>query len=214
MAPRGTLHGLWALFVTTTVVAAGVIVLSVVLEGAAPSPGFWPGTRTGHAAAATRRTSAGMVPFPGRGSVARDFTLPVLAAESPWIGADTMRLSDLRGRWVYLDVFGSWCLPCTVKYPKMIEIARTLEHDGVAVVGLLLDERPQAAAAWFAANGGMAYPFLLLDDRTATEWGLTGAPMGFLISPEGRIERKCYGCSTGADAVDGLPRTVRELSRP
>lgn len=214
MASRGALHGLWALFVATVIVSMGAVVLGVVLDGAAAGIDSWEGARD-----ARVRATAGGVPsrtarFPDPGSLARDFTLPVLGARSPWIGADTLRLSDFRGRWVYLDVFGTWCLPCAQKYPKMREVARALTDDDVAVIGLLLEERPESAAAWFAENGGMAYPFLVLDDETATAWGLTGAPMGFLISPEGRIERKCYGCSSGADAVDALPRTIRALSRP
>lgn len=213
MGSRGMLHGLWTLFVATVVAGAVVVVVRVSLEPGRAGAGAGgravvTGTRSaGPKAASTAR-------FPDRGSLAEDFALPVLAPRSPWTGRDTLRLSDFQGRWVYLDVFGTWCLPCTLKYPKMIEVARDLEREDVAVVGLLLQERPQAAATWFAENGGMAYPFLVLDDETAADWGLTGAPMGFLISPEGRIERKCYGCSRGADAVEELPRTVRGLGRP
>lgn len=212
MAPRGAVHGLWALIVSTAFVASGAVLLDVVVDAATAELDAWDAPRNARAAArdVTSRTAR----FPEPGSFARDFALPVLAADEPWTGRDTLRLSDFRGRWVYLDVFGTWCLPCTQKYPKMTEISRALADDGVAVVGLLLEERPHAAAGWFAANGGMAYPFLLLDDETTREWGLTGAPMGFVISPEGRIERKCYGCSTGADALEALPRTIRELSRP
>ncbi len=139
---------------------------------------------------------AGPAPaFPAPGSVAPGFALPLLRTEAPWVGPDTVRLSDLRGRRVYLDVFGSWCPPCRRKYPAMTEIARELEAGGVAVIGLLLQDRPRAAADWLKANGGLAYPFLVLDDETARAWGITGAPMGFLVSPEGRLERMCY---TGA----------------
>lgn len=147
--------------------------------------------------------------FPAPGSVARDFALPVLLSEEPWIGADTVRLSDYAGRWVYLDVFGSWCLPCRTKYPKTIEVARELEAEGAAVVGLLLEDRPATAAAWIEENGGFTYPFLVLDHETASEWQMTGAPMGFLVSPDGRIERRCYGCARGADAIERLPDRIR-----
>jgi thiol-disulfide isomerase/thioredoxin len=120
-----------------------------------------------------------------------------------------VRLSDFSGRWVYLDVFGSWCPPCRSKYPEMIEIAREMGAAGAAVVGLLLEDRPASAAQWLDANGGLAYPFLVLDDETSRAWGMTGAPMGFLISPDGRVERLCYGCARGPGSVDELPDEVR-----
>lgn len=155
----------------------------------------WP---TAHATAA----------FPAPGSLVRDFALPRLRDQAPWTGPDTLRLSDHAGRWIYLDVFGSWCPPCRTKYPEMTEVAEEMEAKGAVVIGLLLEDDPETAARWLEANGGMAYPFVVLDDRTTRAWQLTGAPMGFLISPEGRIERKCYGCSRGADAVDRLPALI------
>lgn len=157
----------------------------------------------------TRGPSAATAPFPAPGSQARDFALPVLGATPPFVSRDTLRLSDFAGRYVYLDVFGSWCLPCRQKYPDMINIAGELDATGAVTLGLLLQDAPQAAAAYFADNGGQAYPFLILDDATARTWGLTGAPMGFLISPEGLIERLCYGCQRGASSVETLPAAVR-----
>lgn len=146
--------------------------------------------------------------FPAPGSLVRDFALPRLRDQAPWTGPDTLRLSDHAGRWIYLDVFGSWCPPCRTKYPGMTEVAREMEAKGAVVIGLLLEDDPETAVRWLESNGGMAYPFAVLDETTTRAWQLTGAPMGFLISPEGRIEKKCYGCSRGADAVDRLPALI------
>lgn len=146
--------------------------------------------------------------FPAPGSLVRDFALPRLRDQAPWTGLDTLRLSDHAGRWIYLDVFGTWCPPCRTKYPQMTEVAEEMEAKGAVVIGLLLEDDPETAARWLESNGGMSYPFVVLDDRTTRAWQLTGAPMGFLISPQGRIERKCYGCSRGADAVHKLPDLV------
>ncbi len=156
---------------------------------------------------------AATAPFPLPGSLAHDFTLPLLATESPYLSGDSLRLSDFEGQFVYLDVFGSWCIPCRQKYPDMRRIAEEMNEAGAVMLGLLLKDSPEAAADFFADNGGQAYPFLVLDDATASEWGLTGAPMGFLISPEGQIERKCYGCQRGASGVETLPSAVRSGQR-
>lgn len=157
------------------------------------------------AAAVAERAPA----FPRPGSIPPGFALPLLESEAPWVGADTVRLSDFLGRWVYLDVFGSWCPPCRRKQPKMLEITSELEERGAVVLGLLIGDRPQAAAEWLEANGGMTYPYLVLDERTERTWGLTGAPMGFLISPQGRVEHLCFGCSGGPNGVETLPDAVR-----
>jgi thiol-disulfide isomerase/thioredoxin len=155
----------------------------------------------------------GIVPFPNVGSTARDFTLPVLRLDEPFTGPDSVTLSDLRGRYVYLDVFGSWCGPCQQKYPAMRDVARAVERQGGMILGLLLEDRPPDAAAWFRDNGGLSYPFLVLDDETTRAWRMAGAPMGFLISPEGRIIRKCAGCAMEGHLVEDLPREIRRLAR-
>ena len=148
--------------------------------------------------------------FPSPGSEAPDLALPYLHREAPFVRGDSLRLTELAGRYVYLDVFGSWCLPCRQKYPEMTEIARELEEMGAVMLGVLYEDRPEDAAAFFAANGGQAYPFVVADDETARQWALTGAPMGFLVSPEGRIERMCLGCERGSARVETLPEAGRE----
>jgi peroxiredoxin len=187
----------------------GVALLAALVCAAAMA---WAGRRQ-PSAASTVRTTAGIVPFPKVGSTARDFTLPVLHLESPWTGPDSVTLSDLRGRWVYLDVFGSWCAPCRRKYPTMRQVADDVEQQDGVILGLLLRDRPADAAAWLRENGGLSYPFLVVDDKTSRAWRMVGAPMGFLISPEGRIVRKCAGCATEGHRVEELPREIRRLSR-
>ena len=159
-----------------------------------------------------RAAGPGIVPFPQVGSRARDFTLPVLHDDAPYMGADSVTLSDLQGRWVYLDVFGTWCGPCQEKYPDMEGIVRDVEAAGGIVIGLLLHDRPQGAAKWFRDQGGMAYPFLVLDDETARRWRIVGAPMGFLISPSGHVARRCVGCAMDGDRIEDLAAEIAALS--
>lgn len=149
--------------------------------------------------------------FPSPGSVPPHVTLPVLTESAPWVSDETLTLTDFKGRWVYVDVFGSWCPPCRRKQPTMLKVAKELEEKGALVVGMLLKDRPEDAVGWLQANGGMAYPYLVLDAETERAWGITGAPMGFLISPEGRLEHVCYGC---ADGPAGVERLTDAVSRP
>lgn len=150
--------------------------------------------------------------FPLVGGYAQDFALPIFAPTSA-NPADSVRLSDFAGRWVYLDVFGSWCPPCRAKYPEMQRVATELQEEGAVVVGLLLAEEPQTALDFFEEAGMPTYPFAVLDEHTAAQWAITGAPMGILVSPEGRIERRCLGCSSEAERIGTLPEFVRARTR-
>jgi thiol-disulfide isomerase/thioredoxin len=150
--------------------------------------------------------------FPAPGSQPPELHLPELIMEHPWVGPDSVLLADLRGTWVYLDVFGSWCLPCRERHPEMLRVAEELRADGAHVIGILLEDRPETAARWLREHGS-TYRFLVVDGRTARSWGLTGAPMGFLISPEGTVVRACQGCARGQHAIEGLPEELRRLRR-
>ena len=169
----------------------------------------WP-SRARDAARGGAQTRASAAPrFPEPGSVAHNFALPRLSVGEPFETPDTVRLSDYAGKYVYLDVFGTWCLPCREKYPKTETISEQFEEAGGAVVGLLLEDSPSLAAAWFRKQGGMTYPFLILDGETARTWGLVGAPMGFLIAPDGRIEARCVGCTRGTNTIESMLEIVR-----
>ena len=155
-------------------------------------------------------TSTNAAPqFPQPGSVAHNFALPRLSLSEPFETSDTVRLSDYAGQYVYLDVFGSWCLPCQEKYPEMETIADQFEEAGGAVVGMLLNDSPSLAASWFREQGGLTYPFVVLDNETSRTWNLVGAPMGFLIAPDGRIEARCVGCTRGTHTIEGMLEIVR-----
>lgn len=147
--------------------------------------------------------------FPQPGSVAHNFALPRLSVSEPFETSDTVRLSDFAGQYVYLDVFGSWCLPCQEKYPEMETISDQFEEAGGVVVGMLFNDSPSLAAAWFREQGGLTYPFVVLDGETSRTWNLVGAPMGFLIAPDGRIEARCAGCTRGTHTIESMLEIVR-----
>ncbi|HSR41940.1 MAG TPA: TlpA disulfide reductase family protein, partial [Longimicrobiales bacterium] len=124
---------------------------------------------------------------------------------------DTFRLAEYRGRRVYLTVFGSWCPGCREEYPEVARLAERFRSAGEGapvVVGLLLKDSPDRAMAFFAERGGPAYPLAALDRSAEVALGITGAPMGFLVGPDGRIEGRCYGCQRGPLAAEALEALV------
>ena len=149
--------------------------------------------------------------FPEPGSPAPELALPVLQQEPPYVGADSLRLTDLAGRYVYLEVFGSWCAPCVKYYHELRRMAAELRAPDFAMVGLLLKDPPESAARFFAERGQPGFPFLVLDDRTAARWDIVGAPMGYLISPEGELIYRCFGCQSGPAGLSRLPALLDSL---
>ena len=118
-------------------------------------------------------------------------TPPVEAAT---IDGDRFDLDTLRGQWVVLNVFATWCVPCREEHPDLVRFDRRHRAIGDAtVVGLVYDDDPDAVRAFRDAEGG-EWPMLLdPDGRIALSLGVTGVPESFLIAPDGTVATKVTG---------------------
>ncbi len=99
--------------------------------------------------------------LPKVGQVAPDFATQNLLGEQ-------VRLSDFRGRPVWLMFWGSWCPPCRAEFPEIQAAYARLKPEGVALLGVSLREPTLAAAAYAAQN---AAAFTVLSDPDETDTG-------------------------------------------
>ena len=126
-----------------------------------------------------------------------------------------VRLSDVRGRPVWLNFWGSWCPPCRSEFPEMqAAYATALEPAGVVALAVSLDEPPEAAAGFAARNGGT---FTI---RTDPKRALTGAayPIAncqthILIDPEGVVRDIVLAPIDQAEIVARAQRIIEPVGR-
>lgn len=112
-------------------------------------------------------------------------------------------LSDYRGKVVFLNFWATWCDPCRVEIPWLIDMQAKYASRGFTVVGVAMDDEGKSAVALFIAkerfdvNGQqlpMGYPILLGTDEAADEFGgILGYPTSFLISRDGKVVAKFQG---------------------
>jgi cytochrome c biogenesis protein CcmG, thiol:disulfide interchange protein DsbE len=145
---------------------------------------------------------------PWVGKPAPDFSLPVAFGAGGEAG-DRIRLSDLKGQFVVLDFWASWCEPCRQSVPLLDEVAKQLAPDGVKVFGINSEGFAPERLAAVAARWGFAYP--VLHDVTAeTMFGydIKVLPTLFLVDRKG-IVRRTHG---GAPSAERIIAEVRELN--
>jgi len=117
--------------------------------------------------------------------VAPDFALPTLD------GA-TVRLSDLRGRWVLVNFWATWCAPCRDEMPYLDRLA-TDHADRLTVLAVNLRES-EATVRAFATELDLRLPILMQpDDATLLAYYVRGLPISVLIDPEGIVARRIIG---------------------
>jgi thiol-disulfide isomerase/thioredoxin len=112
-------------------------------------------------------------------------------------------LSDYNGKVVLVNFWATWCDPCRVEIPWLIEMQRKYSAKGFTVLGIAMDEEGKSVVAPFVAKehfdvGGeklpMSYPILIGNDDIATKFGgLLGYPTSILISRDGKQVKRITG---------------------
>lgn len=110
-----------------------------------------------------------------------DRELPVLG------GSGAGKIADYRGRWVLVNLWASWCLPCREEAPALERFYRRHRGRGVTVLGINVQDNSDDALA-FLREFKTTYPQLRsVGDERSEAFGSTGVPENFLVDPRGRL---------------------------
>ena len=118
--------------------------------------------------------------------LAPNFRLPTTSGE-------VIKLSDLRGQYVLLNFWASWCGPCRAEVRDLSELSVRFP-EVLTVLGINQQELPEIVIA-FKSQFSVSYP-LLLDFRgqvSSTYAVSTGLPVSLLIDPGGVIREIYWG---------------------
>ena len=119
---------------------------------------------------------------------------PVPAVTLPKLeGSGKESLASYRGRWVLVNFWASWCLPCREESPALEEFQR--QHGGTKFTILGIDSRDLGSdGRAFVDHYKISYPQLRDGNGDAAQdFGTTGVPESFLIDPKGRLRLRLVG---------------------
>jgi peroxiredoxin len=104
-----------------------------------------------------------------------------------------VRLADYKGQVILLNVWATWCGPCELEIPELVEAYSKYKDKGVVVLGVSLDDPAETLRA-YAPKKQMNYPLLLWDDKFEDAYGpIIGVPITFFIGRDGTISRRHFG---------------------
>jgi thiol-disulfide isomerase/thioredoxin len=104
----------------------------------------------------------------------------------------SLALSDLRGRWVVINFWASWCVPCAAEMPVLQRIADEYA-DTVSVVGVnMREDHAQVSAS--VAEWGIRYPILLNPtDEAVLAYSVVALPQTLVVAPDGELVWRSFG---------------------
>lgn len=125
------------------------------------------------------------------------------------IQGNKVQLSELKGKGVFLNFWGTWCKPCEKEMPYMERQYKQYKDLGVETLAINIGESDVAIEA-FANKYGLTFPILKDKDSAVTEtYDITPIPTTFLIDKNGTIVKVITGSMTERDIANYM-----ELIKP
>ena len=137
------------------------------------------------------------------GSVAPDFSLADLD------GAP-IHLADLRGRPVIVNFWASWCGPCVEEFPLLRDAVAEHGDDGLAVIGIVFDDRSEAARGFMRRNEASWAAAMDPGQRVADAYGILSVPETFFIGRDGTIVARQIGQFSASSLDEKLAAIMDE----
>jgi cytochrome c biogenesis protein CcmG/thiol:disulfide interchange protein DsbE len=108
-------------------------------------------------------------------------------------GTGSQSLADYRGRWVLVNIWASWCIPCRAEAPDLERFQQRYGGPKFTVLGI--DSRDLTGdGREFVDKYGLSYPQLRDGNGDAAhEYGTTGVPENYLVDPTGTVRLHAPG---------------------
>jgi peroxiredoxin len=131
--------------------------------------------------------------------IAPDFQLKSLDGK-------TVKLSDFRGRPVLLNFWATYCAPCRVEMPWLVDLHKQYHPQGLEMLGVSIDDiAEQGAVAQFTKDRNVNYTILLGTTSVADAYGgLRFLPQTLFINREGVVVKSTAGVKDKKDLEDGI----------
>ena len=126
--------------------------------------------------------------------------------ELPDVQGHLVRLADLRGQPVLINIWATWCSPCREEMPSMNALYKDYSVKGLAIVAIATDTGGKPVVAPFLQAYGLTFPVLLdPQNMVGTQLQVSGLPTSYLLDKRGRVTDLMIG------ARDWNNRQIRHL---
>lgn len=125
------------------------------------------------------------------------------------VNGGKLSLSSLRGKAVVINFWATWCAPCKMEIPWLVELQTKYGSQGLQIVGIAEDDSGKEKIAAFAKEMGVNYPILQGDENIATMYGnVEGLPTTFYIGRDGRIVDHAAGLVDFDEMEDSIQKAL------
>jgi thiol-disulfide isomerase/thioredoxin len=132
-------------------------------------------------------------------------------------------LASYRGKAVLVNFWATWCGPCKIETPWLVELRNKYAAQGFEILGVdteAEDLKPDDTAGWakdkaavnkFTAEEKVDYPMLLDGDSISTQYGgLDDLPASFFVDRNGKVVAASVGLTSESDVENNIKKALNQ----
>ena len=144
-------------------------------------------------------------PEPQKGALAPDFSLKSLP------DGKQVSLSSLRGKAVLVNFWATWCEPCKIEMPSLVDLQKKYGPQGLQIVGVAMDDADDKEINTFAHKMGVNYMVLRGTEKVGELYGgIEHLPMTYYLDRSGKLVDRTEGMAGEATFEDAIKRALAQ----
>ncbi len=121
-----------------------------------------------------------------------------------------VKLSDLKGKVVFLNFWATWCPPCRKEMPSMQKLHDRFAKEEFIMLAVSIDRSGIEQVGPFIKKNGYTFPVLLdSTGKVASQYKVKGIPATFIIDKKGKLVERHVGARNWAD--DSVIKKINKL---
>ncbi len=118
---------------------------------------------------------------------------PAPALQLADMDGKTVKLAQLKGRWVLVHFWASWCGPCRREMPTLSQVSKTFPADRLTVLLVNTSETDDEVFSFLASVSPELGTLMDRDGQVTERWQPRGLPSTFFVDPQGRLQYLALG---------------------
>jgi thiol-disulfide isomerase/thioredoxin len=142
---------------------------------------------------------------PAKGSLAPTFELKSIP------DGKSIPLASLRGKAVLLNFWATWCGPCKIEMPWLVDLQKKYGPQGLQIVGVAMDDSDDKEIADFAHKMGVNYTVLKGTEKVGDLYGgVDRLPLTYYIDRSGKVVDETVGLASESVIEDAIKKSLQQ----
>lgn len=141
---------------------------------------------------------------PAKGTLAPTFELKSIP------DGKVIPLASLRGKAVMVNFWATWCGPCKLEMPWLVDLQKKYGPDGLQIVGVAMDDTAEKDIDAFAKKMGVNYIVLQGTEKVGDAYGgVAGLPESFFLDRTGKIVDETVGLVSQSEIENNIKKSLQ-----